>query len=56
MTVRLAHFAIEADGESYRLRLTLEDGSILARPLKQPIIGICPRAEATSARCASGRA
>ncbi|AJR25986.1 MULTISPECIES: hypothetical protein [Sphingobium] len=29
MTVRLAHFAIEADGESYRLRLTLEDGSIL---------------------------
>ncbi|KEQ54145.1 hypothetical protein [Sphingobium chlorophenolicum] len=28
MNARLAHFAIEADGESYHLRLTLDDGTI----------------------------
>lgn len=29
MTARLARFAIETDGTSYRLRLTLDDGTIL---------------------------
>jgi hypothetical protein len=29
MTARLARFAIETDGECYRLRLTLDDGTIL---------------------------
>lgn len=29
MTGSLAHFAIERDGENYRLRLVLEDGAIL---------------------------
>lgn len=28
MTARLARFAIDADGEYYRLRLTLDDGTI----------------------------
>lgn len=29
MTSRLASFAIEAEAERYRLRLTLEDGAII---------------------------
>lgn len=29
MTARLARFAIEADGDYYRLRMTLADGTIL---------------------------
>ncbi|ALR20672.1 hypothetical protein [Sphingobium baderi] len=29
MTGALAHFAIERDGENYRLQLALEDGAVL---------------------------
>lgn len=30
MTNRLAHFAIEPDGECYSLQLTMEDGTVVA--------------------------
>ncbi|AEG48198.1 hypothetical protein Sphch_0502 [Sphingobium chlorophenolicum L-1] len=30
MTNHLAHFAIEPDGESYNLQLTMEDGTVVA--------------------------
>jgi len=32
MTATLVHFAVEADGEGYCLRLTLRDGTVLAVP------------------------
>lgn len=32
MTASLSHFAVESDGDGYCLRLTLDDGTVLAVP------------------------